>query len=115
MSIRRIGVMLALGLCISSLVSVGSVAARAPDAALAKALNMTRADLPHSRTWASSPQTPNTAAETALGVKAVECVRASSATGAKVSTDPFGTTGIVGGSVTADVQSPSFAVKESSA
>lgn len=115
MSIRLMGVMLGLGLCISSVIAVGPAAATGSDAALAKTLDLTRAELPHPTTWTSTAQTPNTAAETALGVKAVGCVKASSSVGAKVSTDPFGTTGIVGGSVTADEQSLSFVAKDSSA
>lgn len=114
MSIRFVGGMLALGLCAWSVIAVGPADATSSDATLAKTLNMTRAELPQPTTWTSTAQTPNTPAETALGVKAVACVRAGSGAGAKVSADPFGTTGVVGGTVTADVQSPEFAVKGAS-
>ena len=81
--------------------------------ATAKALNLTKAELPHSNEWTSTAQTPNTSAQTALGVKAVGCVRSSGGAGAKISTDPFGSTEIVGGMVTADVQSPEFEMNPS--
>jgi hypothetical protein len=115
MSIRRIGTKLLVGWCIASMIAVGPAAATGSDAALAKTLNMTQAELPQSTTWKSIAQTPNNTAETALGVKAVGCVRTSSSVGAKVSTDPFGTTEIVGGTVTADVESRTFDAKSSSA
>jgi hypothetical protein len=115
MSIRLIGIILLLGSFVSSVVPAGPAAATASDAVLAKALNMTQAELPQPTKWTASPQTPNTSAQTALGVKAVGCVRTSSSAGGKVGTDPFGTTEVVGGTVTADVESPTFASKGSSA
>lgn len=115
MSIRLIGIILVLGSCISSVIAAGPATAAASDEALAKALNMTQAELPQPTKWTSSPQTPNTSTQTALGVKAVGCVRTSSSAGAKVGTDPFGTTEVVGGTVTADAESPTFASKGSSA
>jgi len=83
------------------------------DATTAKVVNLTRADLPVSTKWTAAVQTPNTAAEAALGVKALGCIRASGGVAGKISTDPFGITEEVGGGVTADAQSsdPDFAVK----
>src|SRR5580692_11842409 len=89
MSIRLIGIILLLGSFVSSVVPAGPAAATASDAVLAKALNMTQAELPQPTKWTASPQTPNTSAQTALGVKAVGCVRTSSSAGGKVGTDPF--------------------------
>jgi hypothetical protein len=115
MSIRRMSVLIFL---------ISSVAVAAPavayaatansDATTAKALNLTRAYLPASVKWTATAQAPNTAAETALGVKAVRCIRQGGGAAGKISTDPFGTTEVVGGSVTADVESPDFAVTGSS-
>lgn len=84
------------------------------DATTAKVVNLTRADLPVSTKWTAAVQTPNTAAEAALGVKALGCIRASGGVAGKISTDPFGITEEVGGGVTADAQSSDFAEKGSS-
>jgi hypothetical protein len=80
------------------------------DTATAKALNVTRAELPVSVKWAAASQLPNTATDAALGVKAVQCIRAGGRAAGKISTDPFGTTEVVGGKVTTDVKSSDFFV-----
>ncbi|HTX00742.1 MAG TPA: hypothetical protein VMD59_18320 [Acidimicrobiales bacterium] len=73
-------------------------------AAEAAAVNISSADLPSSVKWASSPQSPNNKAENAAGRTATACLDRAGA----VTKDPFGTSGMTGGPVLADVRSPQF-------
>src|SRR5665213_2857824 len=111
MSIRRAS---SLFFVVSIFVALTATAAFATaadsDTATAKALNLTRAELPVSVKWAAASQTPNTATDTALGIKAIECITAGGGAAGKISTDPFGTTEVVGGKVTTDVKSSDFFV-----
>jgi len=109
MSTRHMGAVALLVSAIALAASSGYAAAANTDAATAKALNVTRADLPVSVKWTASAQAPNSASETALAVKAVGCIRAGGGAAARISTDPFGTTEVVSGTVTADAESPYFA------
>jgi hypothetical protein len=73
-------------------------------AAEAKAINMKLSDLPASIKWATSQPVASPKAELALGKQAVACV----AKGGSVSPDPFGTSGVIGGPVVADISSPTY-------
>ncbi len=83
-------------------------AAQTSDKVLAGKIDLTRSDLPGSVKWTSSANIPNTPSQTAEAEQAIACVD-HGAGGAKLSGDPFGLTGKVGGTVTADVASPMFA------
>ncbi|MGD0984062.1 MAG: hypothetical protein ABSA65_09645 [Acidimicrobiales bacterium] len=73
-------------------------------AAEAKAINMKVSDLPTSIKWATAQPAASPKGEAALGRQAVACI----AKGGPVSPDPFGTSGVTGGTVLVDVSSPTF-------
>ena len=75
----------------------------------AKAINMKVSDLPTSIKWATAQPTASPKGEAALGKQAVACI----AKGGPVSLDPFGTSGVVGGTVLVDVSSPTYSEKSS--
>ncbi len=70
----------------------------------AKAINLKVSDLPTSIKWATAKPTASPKGEAALGKQAVACI----AKGGPVSPDPFGTSGVVAGTVLADVSSPTY-------
>lgn len=74
---------------------------------IAKAINLMASDLPSSVTWVSSPQAANNKAENAAGRVAASCVKKAGA----VTDDAYGTSGVTGGPVLADVKSPQFSDK----
>jgi hypothetical protein len=75
----------------------------------AKAINLKATDLSTSLHWATAAPGHSSKAEAALSAKALGCLKKVGS----VSPDPFGTTGAVGGVVSADVSSPSFYDKAS--
>jgi hypothetical protein len=90
--------------------SGGVAGAASSPSSTAAAINLRSGDLSARITWASSPQPRNDKAEDQAGTKAVACLdRAGAAT-----KDPFGTSGVTGGAVLADVRSPQFYDKASS-
>ena len=74
---------------------------------------MRRTDLPAGPQWTSSPSTPNPPGWVATSRKAIACIQRAAGHALAVSPDPFGL-GRPGGDVTADVSSPTFAVKRPS-
>jgi hypothetical protein len=83
------------------------------DSTLAREIDVALGDLPAGVTWASSSQTPNTAAQTKQAEQAVVCIQKSGAVTQSISPDPFGTSERTGGPVVADVESPLFAKQNS--
>ena len=79
-------------------------------AAEAKAINLKVTDLPTSIHWAASPPGKSSKAEVALAEKTVACLKKVG----PVSPDPFGTRGLSGGIVEADISSPMFYDKAAS-
>jgi hypothetical protein len=75
----------------------------------AKAINIKVADLPTSIHWLAAPAAPSSKAQVALAQKALACLKKVG----PVSPDPFGTIGKAGGSVRADVSSPTWYDKAS--
>jgi len=73
-------------------------------AAEAKVVNMKVSDLSPSITWATSQPVASPKAEKAVGKQTVACM----AKGGPVSPDLFGTSGVTGGVVLADVSSPTY-------
>lgn len=110
---RRISVVTGLLVAASALTAASGTAAAASttahDRSLASQINMRRSDLPAGAQWVSSPSTPNTPAEIATARRGVACIQR--AVGHGVSADPFGLGGGPAGDVTADVSSPTFALK----
>ena len=77
--------------------------------AQAKAINLKVSDLSASIKWATSEPVASPKGELALGKQAVACM----AKGGPVSPDPFGTSGVTGGVVLADISSPTYSEKSS--
>ena len=77
--------------------------------AQAKAINMKVSDLPASIKWATAQPAASPKGESALGKQAVACI----GKGGPVSPDPFGTSGVTGGVVLADISSPTYYEKSS--
>jgi len=75
----------------------------------AKAINLKLADLPTSIRWVAASAGTTSKAQVALAQKALACLKKVG----PVSPDPFGTTGRAGGSVLADVSSPTWYDKAS--
>jgi hypothetical protein len=73
----------------------------------ARAIDLTVGDLPSSIKWASAPQAGSNKAETAAGKTAAKCLQRLGA----ATDDAYGTTGVSGGTVLADVKSPQFSDK----
>ena len=97
---------------LSAAAHVGPLSAAKASAAtaLAQKVNVTRADLPAGTAWASTPSTPNTAADKAEGRRFVACAQRAVGHQEVVSADPFGL-GTPAGDIQADVSSPQFTVK----
>jgi hypothetical protein len=99
----------------SSIFALPSLAAgRLPAGAVspvtaAKAINIKVADLPTSIHWLAAPAGTSSKAQVALAQKALACLKKVG----PVSPDPFGTIGKAGGSVRADVSSPTWYDKAS--
>ncbi|MGA3215656.1 MAG: hypothetical protein ABSD97_08205 [Acidimicrobiales bacterium] len=81
------------------------------DRALAGQINMHRSDLPVGANWTSSPSTPNPPGWVATSRKVIACIQRAAGPALLVSPDPFGLGTAPNGDVTADVSSPTFAVK----
>jgi len=93
--------------------TIGAAAATASvagDRALASRINMHRTDLPAGPQWTSSPSTPNPPGWATTSRKVIACIQHAAGHALVVSPDPFGL-GAPAGDVTADVSSPTFAVK----
>ena len=95
-------------------VTIGAAAATASvagDHGLASRINMNRTDLPAGTQWTSSPSTPNPSGWVTISRKVLACIQHAAGHALVVSPDPFGLGAGPAGDVTADVSSPTFAVK----
>lgn len=70
----------------------------------ARAINMKASDLPSRVHWTAAPAAASSKAVVALAEKTVACLKRVG----KVSPDPFGTRGLSGGEVEADISSPTY-------
>ena len=80
-------------------------------AAEARAINLKAADMSTSLKWVAAPPGQSSKAEEANAARALACLKKAG----PVSPDPFGTTGHAGGIVLADVSSPTWYDKASTA
>jgi hypothetical protein len=91
--------------------ATAATASTVGDRSLASQINMLRTDLPVGPLWTSSPSTPNPPGWVATSRTAIACIRHAAGQGLEVSADPFGLGAGPVGDVTADLSSPTFAVK----
>jgi hypothetical protein len=82
----------------------------APAAALARKVNLGRADLPGGTAWSSTPAGPTSAADRAESKRVLACAQRAVGHQEVISPDPFGL-GTPAGDVQADVSSPQFMAK----
>ena len=99
------------GALTSTILAAAATASVAGDRALASRINMHRSDLPAGPQWTSSPSTPNPPGWATTSRKVIACLQHAAGHALVVSPDPFGLGTAPGGDVTADVSSPTFAVK----
>ena len=104
--------LLVVGGALTSVTAAGAAnVSVAGDRALASRINMHRADLPAGAQWTSSPSSPNPPGWASTSRKVIACIQSAAGHALEVSPDPFGLGGKAAGDVTADVSSPTFAVK----
>lgn len=99
--------------CATALASTSERTSPPSDAALAASMNVTMGELPTSTAWVSTKAMPRPTAETTQDEQTITCMKKAGGAAARISSDPFGTVGVPGGVVTADVTSPSFSPKSS--
>lgn len=99
------------GLLLSALGATAATYVVAGDHGLASTINMHRTDLPAGPQWTSSPSTPNPPGWKATSRTVIACVQHAAGRATVVSPDPFGLGTAPSGDVTADVSSPTFAIK----
>ena len=104
-------VLVVTGALTSTIGAAAATASVAGDRALASRINMHRTDLPAGPQWTSSPSTPNPAGWVTTSRKVIACIQHAAGHALAVSPDPFGLGAAPAGDVTADVSSPTFAVK----
>ncbi|MGA3220087.1 MAG: hypothetical protein ABSE77_13590 [Acidimicrobiales bacterium] len=105
------GLVVVTGALMSTVGPAAATASTAGDRAMASQINMRRTDLPAGPQWTSSPSTPNPPGWVATSRKAIACIQHAAGHALAVSPDPFGLGAGPVGDVTADVSSPTFAVK----
>ncbi len=103
--------LVAAGALTSTIGATPATASVAGDRVLASRINMHRTDLPAGPQWTSSPSTPNPPGWVTTSHKVIACIQHAAGRALVVSPDPFGLGTAPAGDVTADVSSPTFAVK----